>query len=665
VILSWVFSSQILGFYKLLSEIFSLPFVYIDSSALHSSIIQAMASIIAISFSISILAVQHAASNYSPSILEKYKKDKQILFIFSFYSITLIFSTFSLTIGVDTRSPTLYLFVFSLILLLVQFNRTINLMNPKNLVKEIENTALKNISKIPDKIHSEKVADPFMKNIKEKLPNEFFSYKLHSDESLLKETKDEIMRVVYIARKSILIGEKETSFACVNTIHSIVKSYIDIRKEDTTYDDKFIEFVFNQLIFLSDITIESRDEIILQNIIEGLEKIGSSACDIKTLGGMLKSNLSVGLAGRYIGDIGSKAYSKGLSDSTLQSVLSLQSLGIMSINKTKDDSLISEEIIKLANNIGIVQQNEFILRGAIETLVKLTIVSVLNHYQRTEDIMEKMKDLIIRYIRAKFHFMFLLPILNASEISSFSVVRIADASIKILEENFPEIETRGREEWSKRNVSTLIGILKDIGIEAQIARNYAIISYIIEGLKDICLRCSNVKFKTYKDHFSEELLTASNVLNSLFPYREDSSIMPAEISETLTLIAMSCINNGLKKTTVGILNILNNISKKLIQLDNSGSEPLKMVRWITVLGVYAIKKSLQDISVYCAKLMVEFDKEYKEKSPNPKKLEHIERLRKEIKEPSYPAILPDSPLNQIDYNLISDFEKIYEDANKI
>ena len=96
----------------------------LDESGFTSSAIEATAGIVAIVFAISILVVQHAASNYTPSVLSNFKDDVKFWFTLSYSMFTIIFLSFSLVLDWKIFLLDLFFFINTLGLLSVFFQYT-------------------------------------------------------------------------------------------------------------------------------------------------------------------------------------------------------------------------------------------------------------------------------------------------------------------------------------------------------------------------------------------------------------------------------------------------------------------------------------------------------------------------------------------------------------
>ena len=132
------------GYLEIAIAVTSIPY-----NAFLAVSIGAVATILAISFSIAILAVQRAAETYSPSVLKYYKWDFETLFVIMFYLLTIIVGALSLIGAPVSQALNVTMFSISLILLVLQFIHTIDLVNPVLLIAKIQSETEHSMRSLP------------------------------------------------------------------------------------------------------------------------------------------------------------------------------------------------------------------------------------------------------------------------------------------------------------------------------------------------------------------------------------------------------------------------------------------------------------------------------------------------------------------------------------
>ena len=115
-----------------------------------------IATILAISFSIAILVIQHAASSYTASILEMYKRDYWTFAFFCYYVGGLVLTIVTLQFPTDVylANMALITFLYSFSVLLLHFIHLIDLIDPRKIIEKAEKKCIEYITDIPSQIQS-------------------------------------------------------------------------------------------------------------------------------------------------------------------------------------------------------------------------------------------------------------------------------------------------------------------------------------------------------------------------------------------------------------------------------------------------------------------------------------------------------------------------------
>lgn len=310
-----------------------------NRTSFFSTIATSLAAILAIIFSISLATIQHAASKYSPSILEYYKQDKPIIVTYLIFIISIAFAILSLSMDWSFRAIIIsfILLIFCLFLVLFQFWRLTDMVNPVELIKKIRDKAIKNIIQLPKKLKNSikgvKARNEFERSlIKSESYKEF---QFHSDESLHEENKKYILQLADIIQKSALRREYETCAAGFDAIADIAKEYISIRQKDITPEDKFLQSIYEKLEAISKISFRNEDVPLLQEVIKAFEKIGCATTEIEVISSVSGLNQITSLSDYYIRQIGLKSIKEELWDVAAQSVRSLGQLGVSASQKNR------------------------------------------------------------------------------------------------------------------------------------------------------------------------------------------------------------------------------------------------------------------------------------------------------------------------------------------
>ena len=150
-LINW--SNQIKFYLILLVLTFSLShLIFINFKLLHtnpesaryllSALIQSQAAIIAIVVSLTLVAVQLAASSYSKRIIDVFKKNPDFWIVLSLYGISIIYSSIVLKSIDDSDlelfiSISIYFSIFTFIILFPFFVKILNILKPSTIIQEL------------------------------------------------------------------------------------------------------------------------------------------------------------------------------------------------------------------------------------------------------------------------------------------------------------------------------------------------------------------------------------------------------------------------------------------------------------------------------------------------------------------------------------------------
>ena len=133
-------------------EIFSTLDTTMISTSVLTSILQVISTAVGIIFAISIIAVEHAASTYSPTISRFYKQDGVIWFIIV-YSISLItFTLTNLLFELNLLIINFMCFSYNLLLLIIYLKYIMNIFDTLFIIHKIGNHIIFQLKSNPNNI---------------------------------------------------------------------------------------------------------------------------------------------------------------------------------------------------------------------------------------------------------------------------------------------------------------------------------------------------------------------------------------------------------------------------------------------------------------------------------------------------------------------------------
>lgn len=206
-----------------------------------------LGTILAISFSIAIIVIQHAASNYTASIIESYKRDGFTLLFFAFYVGSLIVAIIGLQVSNDLYFANMIVitFIFSFFVLGLHFIHIIDLIDPRTIIGKAEKRCIKYIRSIPSKVET------IIKKSKPRTEQERFilrtplyrQFVFYNDSNLQEPIRKQVLLINDVINKSASRREIETSIKGFKALEQIAEQYIEIRKNDFKTDDRLLGYI--------------------------------------------------------------------------------------------------------------------------------------------------------------------------------------------------------------------------------------------------------------------------------------------------------------------------------------------------------------------------------------------------------------------------------------
>ncbi|MGD0177670.1 MAG: hypothetical protein ABSC50_12695 [Candidatus Bathyarchaeia archaeon] len=628
-----------------LNELLNLKVVgtIFAGDSLIDATLASLATIIAIYFSISILAVQNAASNYTASILEYYKKDAKSWMTYLFLMMGLSLSAFMLNQEaslvilasgqiISLLNVSTVLLIASFFVLALQFVHICDLVNPRTLISNARSASIRDIRKAPSKVTS--IQDRTkMLGFEKLLPREFFQqFVFHQNEgTVLRVSHEKLLQIIDIVYKCAMKRETETYLAGFSAIADIAESYVSIRETDPSPDDKFLNEIYDKLLSVSKIAFDNKDTQLLQETIRTLEKVGISTAEIKPLSRISGSNQSTKLAIWHVHDLGEQAIRGGLWDGAAQAVLSIRNIGIQAIKQTGDESLASNRILPLGK--GAIAGREWHLTNiSISALSELLFQSVLaktSIYADPTNIMEAIEQLGILALDKGLNEFALISLFTP--VSQTSLGRTVYAALKVKNEEYPIIETAAREGYVKEVVSRLLECIHKIGLAASKNNSPVVLHNIFDCVAGIMDLLFKEKFTTAKDGFREELLEAIGTVSSSYIIRS-GDIHPWFVwggEDVLTELAFAALSQGQDEISTACEKSVLGIANTLIEIDKHGYDSPRLASRIAVIGVFALHKSNKGVAQECANDLAGFDKKYMKRSPSPRPMLHIKTMHED------------------------------------
>ena len=214
-----------------------------NKSQLFLEIFAGSITILVIVFSVSQFTISHLSTNYSPYILEKYRKNLKFLVTFCLFLFLVLVSLISATFANSNSliySAILVLFVFGLIMLSVHLKFVLTLLDPKKVLKLLQEDIRKSISK-----------------------------------GKTDEFADYITSMGDIATKSLVRKEENIVLEYVSGFYNIFKNYLTILNSKNS---RIVEkFRVRDPLVGGHVWIGEESDIVSKNIYSHLERVFLSA----------------------------------------------------------------------------------------------------------------------------------------------------------------------------------------------------------------------------------------------------------------------------------------------------------------------------------------------------------------------------------------------------
>lgn len=329
ILVLWLIWSS-LSFANLEEYAFTITLPLTDTSSLFSAMAAIVATILGIFFSISIIVIQYAASNYTPSILQGYKMDFRTWFVFSYYLAFLIFIIIPLKYPTNNYLTTITIisFIFSFFFLASQFVHIINMIDPRNIIEKLKEQCLEDLKSVPSRLRSVIYEDKPKNKIEEELrKNPLYSHFIfHKNQELLVRSRKCVLQISDVILKASQRQEMETCIVGLKAIGDVVSAYVTIRRDDPTQEDEFLQNISVQLSAIFEIASENKDVPLMREIVSTFEEIGCLTTQIKSIS-MFGGNQLTATSVWNIHDLGKKAIEKDFADVVARSLSALKKLG--------------------------------------------------------------------------------------------------------------------------------------------------------------------------------------------------------------------------------------------------------------------------------------------------------------------------------------------------
>ncbi|MCV0410770.1 DUF2254 family protein [Nitrosopumilus sp.] len=588
-----------------------------DNESFLPSAIEATSALVAIVFAISILVIQHAASNYTPTVLNNFKNDKIFWFTLSYGIFTIMILSTSLVFEWKILLLNLFLFLNNIGLLAVFFIYTFKKINPISIVNEIQDKIVNEFTNVHKKIdelkteYSKKDTTGKYGRANQLFPEITSHSVLTNNPTLLPNIITYELTLRQIILESVKKGDYDTSRAGLNVYSVVLANYLNIIPNYSWHGDQFITKILEKIKTYSIDGFQTTNIILLEDIISTLQKCGVVFAEkIELIGGHMESNQPLSLCMKIAYDIAITGLTKQLFDLASDSIKTISALGLEASEKYNHDHLAVYYIVNIGNT-GIKLKDFYVPQIATYysfIVIRNMIKNKLNRYTITNEI-EDISKMLQSFIETKIQNLWLSG--TVSEIAESGPIPCILECVNLKNANYPKIQTKFREEITIDVVSEIIDLVGKTGYSAKKVHDNSIGSSCADSLVSIASLIASEKFVTEKKHPEEELKQIIYRLSNLHRYDpEIHTTYGRDIVKRIVEVILYCLKNNYLETAKLGINLIFNLSNKVLETDELGYEAIRTLESLDVIGCYGIAKNQNEILILTADKYVEFEERF-------------------------------------------------------
>ncbi|MBI2579166.1 MAG: hypothetical protein HYW26_05620 [Candidatus Aenigmarchaeota archaeon] len=454
-------------------------------------------TILALFATLSMNSLQEIADKFSFRVMKEVRK--YLILIFIFFIVTNIIVFYSVITGILDFSTFIYILSSELVISIIfAFMEITNFMSYNKALKIIKEGDLKIIKKFKDASKIQK------NNLLQKLipPEIYREFIFHKEVSERLHDMYALLEISDILNKAVENNNSSLTKLSLNTLFEITQFYTQQRKDLAQAEDKFLTEIFEELEYLSKISISKKNKRITNYIIKTVEKIGIETLEIKNISPIFVDNTTQSSIW-YLALIG-LACDEDLSDSTVESINSIAEIGKQAAIKTKKTTFSVSKILEIL----VKKQSWYVShRGVAKILLVINeeVKNLVDKHSVSTDIEDLSKAVLISNRIVKNELLLNGAIFGLS-LEYNSIYKIVRNLIVLKRANFPIAQTKHIEDYIKYILSEMIEFLKTLKQNYVKLNKERLILSINETCDEVIELLSQEKLKSHEDKdFSKEI----------------------------------------------------------------------------------------------------------------------------------------------------------------
>ncbi len=622
--------------------------------AAHNELLITMAAaivgIIAITFSLAIFSIQHAAEKGTTAILREYRHDKTYRWTF------ILLCIFSLLVFLFAVLPAFSYFTFisyimafaflvtTFYLLWRIFIHTVELVNPIERIQKIFNRSSKylkdlstNIEKAIDDGNITLDLDEDNKLDSQKKRAMMISGTFQKAPSILNPVRADIAQVFDIVREYIPRRKYDVTIAGFTAIAYTVARYFQARKNSMDTSQMFIALsrsngflvdIYEQLAALNRISIGDRDLATTQQNLRCFQVIVIQAINYPSLTQQGESS-TINMALGYLKGNAQDAIRAGLDDAGLDAIRILRDIDTtLPKEMYLATQTIIDDIYQLALT-GIVSHKFYIVDEAVSAIVQIYNRRVKPYESSVSRrlIFDKLKAISKFYLEAGFNISVNCEGLSAafSILNDNSLPRaFINSMLAITPENFDD-----------DGVMDLFHFYRDVGQKAAETDSF-LLHFIVQSIENIVMAAMNIfGEKEDKDKY-EDILDEFIWLLSVYwysyekqPNNNRSNHIELTGIDNLTAIALRAIELGYYKFAKRVIGQISSVISTSLKKEVNEYRIPRMLVHLAKVGTFARVKGVKELEAEAFAEIISLNTRFLEQAQKEVEKEYFDKRYKE------------------------------------